>query len=86
MSKFSSKDIQRHVRQEASRKTPLDEDKIREAHELDCAHMQRLMNATWEEVEEKLSGIGLLPGTPGHAQMRVVWNDFHRELQKKRRS
>jgi hypothetical protein len=86
MSKFSSRDIQRHVRQEVSRKTPLDDAKIQEAHELDCAHMQWLMKATWEEVEERLSGIGLLPGTPGHAQMRVFWNEFHKELQKKRRS
>ena len=85
MSKFTAKEIQLHVREETKRKTPLDENKIREARELTLAHAEWLMNATWEQVEEKISEIGLQPGTPGHAQMRTLWNDFHRELQEKRK-
>lgn len=85
MSKFTAREIKLHVREETKRKTPLDENKIKEAQELDRAHMEWLMQATWNEVEERLIEIGLQRGTPGHAQMRALWNDFHRELQKKRK-
>ncbi|MEK6761288.1 MAG: hypothetical protein AABY96_01125 [Nitrospirota bacterium] len=85
MSKFTSREIQLHVRNETKKKTPLDETKLRESRELDRAHMEWLLCATWDEVKERISEIGLQPGTPGYAQMRVLWNDFHRELQKKRK-
>ncbi|QOJ35789.1 MAG: hypothetical protein HRU82_12940 [Nitrospira sp.] len=85
MSKFTPKEIQQHVRDEARRKTPVDENKVKEAQALDRAHMEWLMNATWTEVQERLSAIGHLPGTPVSAQMRMLWNDFHRTLQKKRK-
>jgi hypothetical protein len=45
MSKFSSKEIQKYVREETSRKVPIDEDKLQESQALDRVHMEWLMNA-----------------------------------------
>ena len=66
--------------------TTIADEKVREVQQLDRAHQEWLRSSTWEDVSEKLNEIGLPLGTPGHAQMRALWNDFHKELQKKRKS
>lgn len=83
MGKFTAKEIQYHVRQEVSRKTPIDENRAREARELDNFHKEWLAKATWREVEQRISVLGLFPGSEGYERARAAWTEYQRDLQKK---
>ncbi len=85
MTNFSSKDIQKQFQEDIRRKTPIDEGKKREARLLDRDHREWLAQASWEEIEWKISEIGLQPGTPGYEEIRMLWKQVQQDLSKKRR-
>ena len=85
MSKFSSKDIQAQYQEDVKRHTPIDGEKRREAQQLKRAHMEWLAWASWEEIEGKITEIGLLPGSPEYVEIRLLWKQVQQNLQKKRR-
>lgn len=85
MSKFSSREIQQHVRQETSRKTPIDQDKLRETAKLQQDHREWLAMATWSDIEAKISEIGLLPGSPGYEEIHLLWKKVQQDIYQKRK-
>jgi hypothetical protein len=85
MSKFTSKEIQQQVRQEISRKTPIDEDKLRESAELRQANRDWLATAAWEDIEAKISEIGLLPGSPEYEEIHLLWKKVQQDIYQKRK-
>ena len=72
-SKFHVKEIKEHIRQEISRKTPKDEDKLREERELNIAHRDWLRNATREQIENKIKEMGILRGTSEYDEILELW-------------
>lgn len=85
MSKFSIRDIQKQYRDEIRRKTPIDEGKLLEAVELKKDHREWLAIAAWEDVEAKISVIGLLPGSPGYEEIHLLWKKVQQDIHQKRR-
>ncbi|MCI0428509.1 MAG: hypothetical protein L0Z46_10885 [Nitrospiraceae bacterium] len=85
MSKFSSKDIQKQYREEVRRKTPIDEDKLREAAELQRVNREWLAAAAWEDIEVKISAAGLLPGSPEYEEIRSLWKSVQQDIHQKRK-
>lgn len=85
MSKFSSKDIQAQYREDVRKKTPIDDEKKREAQRLEQSNREWLAWASWEEIEQKISEIGLQPGTPEYEEIRLLWRRVQQDLQKKRK-
>lgn len=85
MGKFSSKEIQGQYREEVHRKTPIDEDKLRETAELQQDHREWLATATWEDIEAKISEVGLLPGNPEYEEIRSLWKSVQRDIHQKRK-
>lgn len=85
MSKYSSQDIQKQYREEVRKKTPIDEEKRHEADRLNRQHQEWLARATWDEIEEKISVVGLLRGTPGYAEIHLLWKKVQQDLRKKLR-
>lgn len=86
MSKFDPKDIQRHIREDTRRKPPPDENRIKEARDLNAKNSELLANATWEEIDRQLNLVGLKSGMPDYERIRQKWKDVQREIQRRLRS
>lgn len=78
MSKVTKKEIEEHIKEEISRKTPQDKERIREARELNRRHKQWLAEASWKEIEGKISEAGLLPGMAGYEEIRKLYQQVQR--------
>lgn len=85
MGKFSLKEIQEQYYEDVSRKTPIDENKRHEAEGLNKNNAEWLVMAKWEDIEEKISEIGLQRGSPGYEEIRLLWKQVQRNIYQRRR-
>jgi hypothetical protein len=81
--KFTKKEIQQYVAQEVRRKTPIDEEKLLEAKQLDKFNAEMMARATWKEVELRLSALEVLPGSQKYEKARIAWREYQLYLQEK---
>lgn len=85
MGKFSSKEILKQYREDVRCKTPVDEGKRRETEELNKNNAEWLATAKWEDIEEKISAIGMDRGTPEYEKIRLLWKQVQRSISQRRR-
>jgi hypothetical protein len=84
-SRFTSKEIQEHLQHERSQKKHIDEEKLREAKRLNRMHENWLEHATWEEIEARISVIGLRRGTAPYREIRLLYDQVQKRRQERKK-
>jgi hypothetical protein len=84
MSKYRSKDIQQHIREEQRRNKPsppVDEEQIKKRRELKGELRRLVRGMTWDEFEQEvvMGKLGAMPGTPEYAELHSLYLEYYRQ-------
>ena len=69
---YSSSEIQNHIKESKTLKTPIDEERRQEAKKLTRQHLDWLRNSTWADIKAKIAEIGIKPESEEYKELREL--------------